>query len=333
MPAQLAEQDWGFRVLWLPDKPRQLKAVCCYELARESRHIMTEFEWWLRFKEPRAELFQKAEEQGIKEEDLQRAFLYVIQDEKYALWRRAVSVSAESRKKPIPMDRDSAAARKLLSGFCDKYREVVRAEYNVQTIESFGDAIGAPRLRFVAEHLVKDTPWLRIPKVDRDNAIAASARALTFFRSVPAVERVDELRELVRSRKADSGMFLGEEDIKIPDVRVRWDRTDRAIRESWAQLGERLVINRRPKGYKAKATGRRRPDSWCWVALKRLAAMRLAHSLPPERAYQKFLELYPSKNFDESNFYRMRRQSISTFQKFFNTEEAPRHKETWRQRR
>jgi hypothetical protein len=327
----VTDRDYGFRELWLPDRAGELRAACFYELVRESRPIMTECEWWLRFEKPRAELFQKAEDQGIDEEALRRAFVLVIQDEKFVLSRRRRAGPAGS-KEVIPMEQNVDRARKLLSGLSDDYREVVVSEYQIEKIERYGDEkIAAPRLRLVAEHLVKDTPWLKIPKADRGNAIATNPREFIFRRTVPAIEIVEELGKLVRLKKALSGMFLGEIDIELPRIRVRCDRSDRALRECWAQLGERLVINRRPKEWKHKAKvtakGRRRPETWCQVVLQELAALRLAHVLPPKDAHEKFCKLY-AKSIDARDFRGLRISFIERFQRFFDTDRKPRHVET-----
>src|SRR4029077_3233204 len=95
------------------------------------------------------------------------------------------------------VERDNPAAVKLLSRLSNKYLEVVLSEYDMQLIEhlivKYG-GIGAPRLRFLAPHLVQDTPWLKIAKPDRDSPIARAfqsnsevpqdADGLTFFRPV-----------------------------------------------------------------------------------------------------------------------------------------------------
>jgi hypothetical protein len=309
--------------------------ACFYELVREARPIIIEFERWLRFKKSRRKLFQKAKVQGIEKEDLQHAFVLVIQDEKYVAEERAILGPEEV----IPIKPHIDKVRKLLSSLSDEYREVAYSEYNMEkTEEGYGYNLGTPRLRFVAEHLIKDTPWLKIPKADRDNAIAAKARVFTFLRSVPAIELVDELQELVRSNKALSGMFSEEVDIKLPEIRVRFDRNDRALRECWAQLGERLVINQRPEQWKKQAkisaTGRRKPETWCEVALQELAAMRLRHVLPPKEAHEKFCKLYPSAgSIDAGDFAKLRKRFIERFQRFFDTAEKPRHAERWQRDR
>jgi hypothetical protein len=305
--------------------------ACFYELVREARPIIAEFERWLRFKKSRAKLFRKAKEQGIEKEDLQTAFLLVIQDEKFVAEQLAILGPAEV----IPIKPHIDKARKLLSSLSDEYREVAYSDYNVgeKTEEGYGDKLGTPRLRFVAEHLIKDTPWLKIPKADRDNAIAAKARVITFGRDVPAIELVDELQELVRSNKALSGMFLEDVRIKLPEIWVRFDRSDRALREIWMQLGERLVINRRPEQWKHKAkvtaTGQRKTETWCQVALEGLAAMRLRHVLPPKDARARFFELYPgAKNISDGDFPKLSKRFIKRFQRFFVTDQKPRHAET-----
>jgi hypothetical protein len=282
MLAELTDQDWDFRAIWQPHRAAELIVACWYELPRESRLVMTAVEKWLRLEKSHAEMFQKAKDQNIELNEVHRACLYLVQG---VHWKRLLLEQHEPGYEPDwpdplrqSVERDNPAAVKLLSRLSNKYLEVVFSEYDMQLLEdlivTYG-GIGAPRLRFLASHLVQDTPWLKIPKQDRDSALAhvfksnsevpQDAHGLTFFRPTPPIECIDEMQELVRLRKADPRKYLGEVDFEFR-FRVRYNPfTDRAIRESWAQLGERLVINRRPKEWKnrAKAIGRRRSGSWC----------------------------------------------------------------------
>ena len=122
------------------------------------------------------------------------------------------------------VERDNPAAVKLLSRLSNKYREVVRSEYIMQFVEDFGRK-GEPRIRFLARYLTQDTPWLRIPAEDRSNAIKHAfksnsegpqdADGVTFFRPLAPVERMDELQDLVRSRKALPISYSGDVDVKL----------------------------------------------------------------------------------------------------------------------
>jgi hypothetical protein len=290
MPTELTDQDCGFRAIRRGRKA-ELVAACRYEFARELRHVRTTMKKWLALQKERDELIelvQKTDEATIEPNDRQR-----------------------------------------LSEWSSN-------EHAVQKIES-ARHLGAPRLRFLAKHLVEDRPWLTIPSTDQDNAIASAlkdrsdvprdADGLTFFRSLPPAEPLEEWRDLVYKGDALYRSYPGE---WVVGYRIQYAFfTNKEIIEAIAAD----VRKKRPEEWKHKAkdSGRRRSDFW-WAALKQLAAMRLLHALPPKQAIEKFCKLY-SVNIEESNFRELQRDSISTFQWLFNTDEEPRHAKTWTERR
>ena len=288
-------------------------------------------------------MFRTAKDQNIKLNDLHRACLYLVQAVKWNLEHEPEYEPDWPEWLRQSVERDNPAAIRLLSGLSNKYREVLRSEYIIQRVESFGRK-GEPRLRFLAKYLVPDTPWFLIPQEDRDNAIKHAFRSnsevpqdadgLTFFRPLSPVERVDELQDLIRSRKALPISYPGDVDVKL-ELRVHFGLfTNAEIKKGIARVGEDLVKDHRPSESKGKAKGsghRARRSSWWYSALKDLAAMRLIHILPPEKARERFSQLY-GLNIDESNFRKLRRNSISTFQHLFDTDEEPRHAKTWTER-
>ena len=331
--AKLTDQDWNFKAL-CGSNNAELIVPGWYEHGREWRLVRIAMWRWLRLEKPRAELFQRAKERNIDRKELQRAFLYYWQGVRWERHKLELEAGYEPDWPQVlreSFERDNPAAEKLLAELSDKYREVVASEYVVEWIESRN---GAPRLRFVAKHLVKDTPWLLIPRDDRDNAMPkASGNPDTdgffFFRALQPVESEDELQKLVRLREALPEPGLGAD----ARPRIRWEHyTNREIAKS--------VARSRPQEWKHMAKGSGKGIDW-WAALKNLAAMRLMHVLRPFDARYKFLELYGDEfldistaaKFDEPNFRKLRRKSIKTFQFLFDTDEEPRHVKTFSQRK
>ena len=321
--SRMRDQDLNFQAL-SGSSGAQLIVPCWYEHARESLNILTAFKLWVSFEKPRAKLFQKAREKGIENKDLRRAFLYYWQAVR---WQQHMLEKEPGYEPDWPQylrtnaRKDNLAAEKLLSELSDKYHQLIFLERMVEEIET---CEGAPRLRVLAKHLVKDTPWLLISVEDQKSAIAnAFKNHFFFFRTVPPFETEDELQKLVLAREALPG--FGEEDVPS---RLRLGHTNSEIIKNVARW-----LKDRPKKWKhkGKATGRRRPETWCWVALQDLAAMRLMHVLPREAARAKFSKLY-ARSIEGADLRRLRRNSIERFQRLFDTDEKPRHAETRWQR-
>jgi hypothetical protein len=323
-PGFRSRQDFDFNDV----DDNELVVACGYEYARESVLITALLKEWLRLEKPRAELFQRGREKHIALHDVHRAlsnYMKVARLERHMriyIPERGPTLSQELRER---VERDFPAAVKLLSDLSDQFHEVACYERDVEKIESCdGRHVGAPGLRFLANYFVADTPWLLIPKADREGAITnARNHQFIFFRVVPAIESVDELQEKIRKGEALPLTRPGEQDVWL---RIRWNRSDTAIDEGLVQWRKQ----HRPKN-KAKGAGRgQRSSSW-WLALQELAAMRLSHVLSPQNAIETFRNCYGA-SVNDSRFWRLRRDCFSTFRQFFGTGEEPRHTKTWAER-
>jgi hypothetical protein len=259
MPAKPTYQDLDFQPLFDRGNP-ELIPGCWYEHVRESCSIRAVMKEWLRLETARAEMFQRAKDQNIEQKDIRFAFLYFVQGVRWNL--HGLEYTDQDLRKKI--ERENAAAVKLLSVLSDKYPELAFSEFAVERWESCEyHGKRAPRFRLLAKHLVNDTPWLLIPQEDRESAIASALKdndtdAFILSRILPPVETEDDLQELIRLRKALPGMFPGEKRVCF---RIRFGHyTRNEIIEGLAQW----VKDHYPKKWKhrAKGSGRDRLD---WV--------------------------------------------------------------------
>ncbi len=359
--AQLRDQDWNFCDLSNKDRAT-LSAACWYEYARESQHVRETMRAWLDLQKIQEQLrpfMRRIAEQRARSRQVIRAQPKpIIVDE--TNWEGVAEAEM--------LVRASMYDERLPPELCKALIEAHPAEHDLREIESKA-GVGAPRLRTLAKYLVEDRPWLLIPAEDRREAIATafanrfevprSAEGKKHFLAKRAFDRVRwcdfvppdfgsgklrengvsrdlHYREITRDGSVEPWRSAGDE---VLPILIRWGAfTDQEIIDdftSWvkSKLG-------RPCEWQevAKGSGRGK-TSWFIAALKELAAMRLMHAKPPEKGRELFADVYLTRHsngrrgeLDESNFRRLARKCLKTFDFLFPYGQKPQHHSTWTER-
>ncbi|CAN5482372.1 hypothetical protein BH20VER3_BH20VER3_19050 [soil metagenome] len=374
--AGLRDEDWKFREFVNEPRRIALVAACWYEYSRESKHVRRTMRKWL-LSENLTARFQGEMEKICRERKAK----------KEPMWPRGNGKAAEppsparSRRPPdpIPVSKsnhqfwgkwwmpDYALARhrllpQRLWPLAKAWLTVHDSGEDVDTIEWGAAKDGAPRLRELAEHLAKDTPWLLIPQADRERAIAnrfrdrrevpKSADGVEHFPIRPAAfeslgwncaPQFSE-EEIWRDEDIYHREIDRERGFEIVPVRIGWRFTDHEIREDverWLTLMLAIRPNERKENATARGGGKN--DEW-YAALKNLAAMRLISAFPPREAFKKFrhfymptlgLEFEDEKGTAERNFRQRAADARKAAATFVPSGECAYRAETWtaRQRR
>lgn len=357
----LRDEDWNFAKLCSAPESKasraELIAACCYEYARESKHMREAASRWLQLLTVRRELEPHVER--IARE-----------------WASGgvriggEAVTFENYKEVAAREFDTRVFcqdRRLPWKLASRYRRLLKAEATMEFAEkacicAVGES--APHLSGLARHLVEDCPWLLIASDDRQQAIASASRApseapLSVFGMrrgfAPAFECVSwtdfEMPEFAgsdyRSNKDLDYRHIARDPESVRAKLERWVDSETArrvapelvgdemlpVRIRWARFTNREIVEdfkswvsfNRPPAWKHLACHSGRPEKEVWFAtrLKNLAALRLQHFHPPREAWEKFCCAW--SNEDKSNYRTYREDALHWFGRLCPFGEPPRH--------